>query len=177
MDDAEQDGSDSTQSRRTRGKTCLAICGGVILVLVILVFFAYRSLESFMNPAPFVVLDSPALPLVAQMVASHFQLPESVTHVYYFRDLSLRGASVLRTKLPPEDFAKYQEWLTSEARDVKVEPSLPVLPLRPAHVEQVREWWPEQMTSSMQVFVYRTPFHNVILDEASSVVYMIQGGD
>jgi hypothetical protein len=177
MDDAEQDRSDSTQSRRTRGKTWFAIFGGVVLVLVILVFFAYRSLESFMNPAPFVMEDSATPPSEAQMVASFFQLPESITHVYLFRDRSLFGSRVMRAQLSPEDFAKYQEWITSEAREVKAEQSLPDLPLRPAHIEQVREWWPEKMTASMQVFEYHTPFHHVILDETSSVVYVILSGD
>jgi hypothetical protein len=116
------------------------------------------------------------MPLEAQGDAAFFQLPESVTHVYYFSDRCLFSSSVMRAQLSPEDFAKYQEWLSSEARDVKAELSLPDLPLRPAHVEQVREWWPEQITPSMQVFLYCTPFDYVILDEAGSVVYLILSG-
>ncbi|MCC6698035.1 MAG: hypothetical protein IT365_20605 [Candidatus Hydrogenedentes bacterium] len=83
----------------------------------------------------------------------------------------------MRAQLLPEDFTTYQEWLTSNARDVKAVQSLPQLPLRPAHAEQVRAWWPEQMTPSMQVFEYHTPFHHVILDNTSSVLYLILGGD
>ena len=99
MGTPQRDDSGSTQpggkSRRTRA---IVFAGALVVLVVFSVFVyrAYRGMQSFMNPAPIVVQDSSDAHPEAQRVASFFDLPESFSHAYCFRDTSLFGASLMR---------------------------------------------------------------------------------
>ncbi|MCC6695881.1 MAG: hypothetical protein IT365_09665 [Candidatus Hydrogenedentes bacterium] len=165
------------QRRNLPKKTCAAVCVGLFLALLASGVLAYRQLNSFMNPPPFWVHDSPTIPVEAQTLAGGFELPESVTHVYYFRDRRLRGGSLMRAQLSPEDFSKYKAWLLSQERDVKAIQDMPKLPVMEVDLQHIQPWWPEQSAIGLQVFEYHWPSHYVILEEARHEVFLMNVGD
>lgn len=165
------------QRRGLPKKTCATICVVLFLALLVSGVLAYRGLHSWLNPPPFWVQDSPTIPMEAQTLAGYFDLPESVTQVYYFRDRRLRGGSLMRVQLSPEDFSKYKQWLLSQERDVKAIQDVPNPPVMEADLQHIQPWWPEQSAAGLQVFEYHGPSYYAILEESSHKVFLMNIGD